>query len=179
MANVPGFRLQLHKVGQSITPDDLSAMKFMVADKIAKRKLEEIETALDLWEVLIEKEIVSPSNVAYIKTLLVNINRQDLVHLLEADFNCKQGENLCEEFIFISQNIGRDWRILARRLGLSEADIEEAVEAHPKSLREQCNSALVCWQNRRPDEATRKVLISGLRRANNNLIADNLDNQAA
>lgn len=178
MANVQGFRLQLHKVGQCITPEDLASMKFMVADKIPRRKLEEIETALDLWEVLIEKELVAPTNVVYIKTLLGNINRQDLVHLLETDFGSatQHGDNLCEEFLYISQNIGRDWRVLVRRLGLTEADIEEAVEAHPRSLREQCNTALVCWQSKNPDDATRKVLLSGLRRANNNLIADNLDN---
>nr|ABQ51094.1 Fas-associating death domain-containing protein [Paracentrotus lividus] len=82
------------------------------------------------------------------------------------------GEDLSNEFDIIVENIGRDWRQLARRLGLSEVDIECVTENHSRNLREQSRQALWTWKNRLRREATRQALIAALRKCRLNYIAD-------
>ena len=72
----------LNRVSQNIRQDELARMKFMCADHIPKRKMEDIVTPLNLWEVLMEKEIIGPMKVEFIENLLVQIDRLDLVDLL-------------------------------------------------------------------------------------------------
>ncbi|XP_030835162.1 FAS-associated death domain protein-like [Strongylocentrotus purpuratus] len=82
------------------------------------------------------------------------------------------GDDLSTEFDIIVENIGRDWRQLARRLGLSEVDIECITESHGRNLREQSRQALWTWKNRVRREATRQALIGALRKCRMNYIAD-------
>ncbi|XP_041485688.1 FAS-associated death domain protein-like [Lytechinus variegatus] len=82
------------------------------------------------------------------------------------------GEDLSTEFDIIVENIGRDWRQLARRLGLTEVDIECITENHSRNLREQSRQALWMWKNKHRREATRQALIATLRKCKMNYIAD-------
>ncbi|XP_054774197.2 FAS-associated death domain protein-like [Lytechinus pictus] len=82
------------------------------------------------------------------------------------------GEDLSTEFDVIVENIGRDWRQLARRLGLTEVDIECITENHSRNLREQSRQALWMWKNKHRREATRQALIATLRKCKMNYIAD-------
>ena len=70
----------LNQVSKSLKKEELEQMKFMCADKIPKRKLEEIETPQALWEQLMEKELIGPLKPELIGHLLVQIERQDLVN---------------------------------------------------------------------------------------------------
>lgn len=82
------------------------------------------------------------------------------------------GENLTEEIDIIVENVGRDWRQLARRLGLSEVDIECITENHMRNLREQSRQALWMWKTNNRQNATRVALIHALRKCRMNYIAD-------
>ena len=83
--------------------------------------------------------------------------------------------DLSEAFHIIVENIGRDWRRLARRLPgskITETEIEELTDRHIRDLREQSRGALVLWQHKNPQQANKSVLIDALRQCEMNYIAD-------
>ena len=86
--------------------------------------------------------------------------------------------DLSDEMNYVSRNIGRDWRQLARILKLHDPDIEQIEEAHPRNLREQSYASLQMWQSMVKELATRDALVKALRRCQNNLLADNIEDGA-
>ena len=81
--------------------------------------------------------------------------------------------DMYEEFDFIADHVGKNWRNLARRLGVSDSQIDSIQEAHPRDLREQAYSALKAWVAKNP-KANKDVLIQTLRSCKLNMIADEL-----
>lgn len=76
----------------------------------------------------------------------------------------------------IVREIGRDWRGLARKLCLSEADIDYIVDKHRPDLREQCREALKMWvevqvAEQIPASEHRNKLIKALQDSEKRLLA--------
>ncbi|XP_072165372.1 FAS-associated death domain protein-like [Diadema setosum] len=82
------------------------------------------------------------------------------------------GIDLSREFDIIVENIGRDWRQLARKMRLTEVDIQCITEENIRNLREQSRQCLYLWQTRNPHTANRDTLVNALRQCKMNYIAD-------
>lgn len=54
-------------------------MKFLCRDKIVKRKLESVQSGRDLFSILIEQQMISSSDLGFLRKLLQHIRRDDLV----------------------------------------------------------------------------------------------------
>merc|ERR1711994_886783 len=141
--------------------------------------MEDITTPLDLWEILMEKEIIGPMKVEFIENLLVQVDRPDLLDLFSelrrVGLEGPGFQDLSEEMTYISQNIGRDWRALARQLTIKDADIQQIEEANARNLKEQSYNTMRLWQSIEKEYATRDVLVKALRRCQLNLLADNIE----
>ncbi|GCB80494.1 hypothetical protein scyTo_0017196, partial [Scyliorhinus torazame] len=81
---------------------------------------------------------------------------------------------LDDAFDVICNEIGRDWRMLARKLGHNEALLQQIEYKHPRNLREQIREALKEWQITKGKEATVDALIATLRSCKLNLVADSV-----
>ncbi len=75
----------------------------------------------------------------------------------------------------MADNIGREWRMLGRTLGLKESDIDQISHEHRHDLREQCRQCLIAWMAKDRGLATREKLIKALREINQNYIADEVE----
>ena len=82
---------------------------------------------------------------------------------------------LDKDIYFVADNIGRNWRMLGRSLGIREADIDRIAYTHDKDLKEQCRQCLFMWRNNNPGTASRDKLVSALRKMIQNFIADELE----
>ncbi len=80
-----------------------------------------------------------------------------------------------KEIYYIADNIGREWRMLARTLGVKEAEVERIGEAHARDLREQCRKCLLTWCTDASPGVNRLKLIQALREINQNYIADEVE----
>lgn len=75
-------------------------------------------------------------------------------------------------FDIVCDNVGRDWKRLARLLKLSEAKIDGIEERYPRRLTEQVRETLRVWKNAERDQATVAGLVKALRACQMNLVAD-------
>ena len=75
------FRKLLADISRNIRDDELKNMKFICAAlDIPTRRMEEIESAIDLWTVLQEKDCLAVDNTALLKELLAG--REDLLNMV-------------------------------------------------------------------------------------------------
>ncbi len=79
------FRKMLTEVSKGVKDHELKAMKFMCKDFIPKRRLEEIKTALNLWEALEERELLGVYNTRFLRELLQTTGegRTDLLRIVQ------------------------------------------------------------------------------------------------
>lgn len=75
-------------------------------------------------------------------------------------------------FDIVCDNVGRDWKRLARQLKVSEAKIDGIEERYPRSLSEQVREALRVWKIAEREKATVAGLVKALRACRLNLVAD-------
>lgn len=75
-------------------------------------------------------------------------------------------------FDIVCENVGRDWRRLARELKLSEAKIDGIEERYPRSLSERVRESLRAWKNAEKENASVAGLVRALRACRLNLVAD-------
>ena len=61
------------------------------------------------------------------------------------------------------EHVMTEWRLLARLLGVSEADITDISNRHEKSLSECVFQSLMQWQSTQGHDATKPILIRKLR----------------
>ncbi|XP_071808580.1 FAS-associated death domain protein-like [Asterias amurensis] len=85
------------------------------------------------------------------------------------------GEDLSEAFEIVVEELGRDWRQLARRLQLTETEIDFITENHMRDLREQSMQCLVVWKKKMRTRATKAALIEALKRCKMMYISDRLE----
>ncbi|ELU17899.1 hypothetical protein CAPTEDRAFT_171286 [Capitella teleta] len=197
------FKVMLANLAREMSARDLETMKFMCSDFIPKAVKEEIDSGLQLWTALEERDKLSQGDTAFLRILLQNCvsKRTDLIGILnkyEAQLpstgvapsvmvtphphhppNIKEAppyvpSDVQQAFNIITTDIGRNWRPLVRNLGLSEASIDECVERHPRSLREQVMMALNLWASTPGVNASTEELRKALNKTQLKLIAQKL-----
>ncbi|XP_006153097.1 caspase-8 isoform X1 [Tupaia chinensis] len=73
------FNLCLYEIGEQLESDELASLKFLSLDYIPHKKQEPIRDALSLFQTLQEKRMLEESNLSFLKELLFQINRVDLL----------------------------------------------------------------------------------------------------
>ncbi|CAH1246544.1 FADD [Branchiostoma lanceolatum] len=195
------FKKCLNEIGKKLTDEQLESLKFLCSDYIGRKRQEEIKSPLNLFQALEERDKLRYDNTSFLKEILLTEKREDLVKYIETfeaqqqiftDSNPTQNSGTrlnargsqrqppvhedarwCEVFDLVENNLGRNWRQLARKLRLSETEIECISEDHSRRLREQGRQALILWSEKNED-ATFQDLVTALRRCQLNDIADQL-----
>ncbi|NWR17062.1 CASP8 protein, partial [Emberiza fucata] len=73
------FRKLLFEVSEALVTEELSALKFLSKDHVAKGKLEAIHEPKAFFEVLQERDMIGAGNLFFLKELLYRIHRMDLL----------------------------------------------------------------------------------------------------
>ncbi|XP_074132746.1 FAS-associated death domain protein [Sminthopsis crassicaudata] len=175
------FLLVLQRISSNLSRKELEDMKFLCKMKIGKRKLNEIEQGTELFSCLMQQNLLSMSNTAFLVSMLQSLKREDLVQEL-ASFVDKPGPGqqldpqveaqLEVAFQVLCDEVGRDWKRLVRKLGVSQVHIDRIVYAHPNDLREQFYQSLLLWKNSNDTEASVSTIEKALRDCYLNLAAD-------
>ena len=71
------FQPVLLQISGDLNPDDIEAMKFLCTE-IGKKKLETINSGIQLFKCLQEMNKIGPDNTEFLKYLLKSIKRADL-----------------------------------------------------------------------------------------------------
>ncbi|KAM7110140.1 FAS-associated death domain protein isoform 1-T1 [Ciconia maguari] len=181
------FLTLLHSFSSSLSDSELSSLKFLCRGKIGKRKLESLQSGRELFVILQEQQLIASNNVSFLEALLKNIKREDLVSQLkqfvdEGEVNAPDDQPDVHEkrlqgaaIEVICENVGRDWKMLMRKLGISEVKMDRVVAANPFNLQEQLVQALREWQKWKGKDAKVTDLIKALRGCNMNLVADRVE----
>ncbi|XP_038261683.1 FAS-associated death domain protein [Dermochelys coriacea] len=182
------FLSLLHSFSMSLSDSDLSSLKFLCLDKIGKRKLESVKTGSDLFLILLEQREIAREKVDFLQLMIKTIKREDLIIQLQEFIEGGQGDvvNHLDEkekrqqnvaFEVICDNVGKNWKMLVRRLGISDTKIERILTASPYNLQEQLMQSLREWQKEKGKEAKVADLIKALRDCKMNLVADKVEHE--
>nr|XP_004653974.2 FAS-associated death domain protein [Jaculus jaculus] len=168
------FLVLLHSLSTSLSSSELTELKFLCRGRVGKRKLELVQSGLDLFSVLLEQNELEPKRPELLRELLGSLRRHDLLRRLD-DFEAGAApgeEDLRWAFDIVCDNVGRDWRRLARQLKVSDAKIDGIEERYPRNLSERLREALRMWKNTEKENATAAQLVHALRACRLNLVAD-------
>ncbi|XP_071284464.1 FAS-associated death domain protein [Agelaius tricolor] len=180
---VDRFRSLLLSISSGLSAADVEEVKFLCRDKIGKGKSETVRVGLELFDMLMERRVIAPDHLGFLKDLLRNIRRGDLLTLVE---QFEQGELQAPEdqqdqhekpllkvaFDVIRANVGRDWKKLMRELELPEVKLDKVEVAYRYDLEEMVFQALREWQKWKGKDAKVADLIKALQRCNLRLVAD-------
>ncbi|NXW81423.1 FADD protein, partial [Alopecoenas beccarii] len=176
------FLTLLHSFSSGLLENELASLKFLCREKIGKRKLESVQSGVELFNLLLEQQLIARDRLAFLEGLLRSIKREDLISQLkqfdeegEASAPDDQPDVHERPIEVICENVGRDWRMLVRKLGVSEVKIERVVAAYPLNLREQLFQSLREWQKWKGKDAKVTDLIKALRGCHMNLVADKIE----
>ncbi|XP_044115944.1 FAS-associated death domain protein isoform X2 [Neovison vison] len=172
------FLVLLHSVSTGLSDDELTELRFLCRGRVGKRKLESVRCGLDLFAVLLEQNELDAEHTELLRELLVSLRRQDLLQRLDAFEAGAAGRAPPEErdlraaFDIVCDNVGRDWRRLARHLNVSDTKIDAIQEKYPRNLTEQVRESLRVWKSAQREDATVSHLVRALRACQLNLVAD-------
>ncbi|XP_009818111.2 FAS-associated death domain protein [Gavia stellata] len=181
------FLSLLHSFSLSLSDTELSSLKFLCRGKIGKRKLECVRSGGELFSILLEQQLIASDKVAFLEGMLESIKRKDLVSQLkqfveEGELHAPEDQPDVHEkrlqkaaIEVICENVGRDWKMLMRKLGISEVKMDRIVAANPFNLQEQLVQSLREWQKWKGKDAKVTDLIRALRGCNMNLVADRVE----
>uniref|UniRef100_A0A8C9UV10 FAS-associated death domain protein n=1 Tax=Spermophilus dauricus TaxID=99837 RepID=A0A8C9UV10_SPEDA len=168
------FRVLLHSVSADLSSGELTELKFLCQGLVGKRKLERVQRGHELFEVLLEQKDLEAEHTGLLRDLLASLRRHDLLQRLD-DFeagSCSFPPDLHAAFSIICDNVGKDWKRLARHLGVSDAKIDGIEERYPRNLAERVRESLRVWKNSEREKATVAGLVEALRACRMNLVAD-------
>lgn len=77
------FLALLNSLSACLSASELHDLKFLCQDKIGKRKLESVQSGRELFNFLMEQQLISSHKVDLLKTMFKSIKREDLVLRLE------------------------------------------------------------------------------------------------
>ncbi|NXH46858.1 FADD protein, partial [Dicaeum eximium] len=178
---VDRFLSLLHSISSGLSDTELDAMKFLCRDKIRKRKLETVQSGRELFSILMEQQEVAHDNLAFLRELLQEINRGDLlallVHFEEQVTHAPddQPDENEKPFDVMYAEIGIEWKRLMRELGMPEVKLDRIEAAYPFRLYEQLVQALREWQRWKGKDAKVADLIIALQGCNLKLVADKVE----
>uniref|UniRef100_A0A8C9F772 FAS-associated death domain protein n=1 Tax=Pavo cristatus TaxID=9049 RepID=A0A8C9F772_PAVCR len=184
LSSMDPFLALLNSLSASLSGSELHDLKFLCQDKIGKRKLESVQSGRELFNFLMEQQLISSHNVDLLKSMFKSIKRDDLILRLEqfieegeasaSDERPDMKERRLQKVVIevICENVGRDWKMLMRKLDLSDVKMDRIVAAYPHDLREQLVQSLREWQKWKGKDAKVTDLIKALRDCNMNLVAD-------
>lgn len=90
------FLVLLHSVSTGLTSGELTELKFLCQGRISKRKLERVQSGVDLFSVLLEQNELDGEHTELLRELLVSLRRQDLLRLLD-DYEAGAAERAAPE----------------------------------------------------------------------------------
>ncbi|NXP15764.1 FADD protein, partial [Thinocorus orbignyianus] len=176
------FLALLNSFSSCLSESDLAALKFLCRGEISKKKLESVQSGRDLFSIFLEQQLIASDNLSFLEELFKNIKRQDLVSKLkkfeeegEAGATDDQPDAHEKPIEVICDNVGRDWKMLMRKLDISDVKLERIVAAHPCNLYEQLSQSLREWQKWKGRDAKVTDLIKALRDCRMNLVADKVE----
>ena len=79
----------------------------------------------------------------------------------------------------IADHLGKNWRKLGRKLGLTDPKLDSIYQKHPTDLEETALELLKWWRKSRKAEARVEDLIKALRECQLNLTADKVEDKLA
>ncbi|XP_059829969.1 protein FADD [Hypanus sabinus] len=182
------FKVLLSDISQNLTGENMKTLKFLCKDYIGKRRMESLESGIQLFQVLEELSLLSEEDTKFLGQLLKNIKRTDLEKKL-SDFQrggeplqqsmCEVGRNSDVNVAIdvICGNIGRDFWMFARKLGFKEARLQEIEYRHPRNMQLLISETLQEWQEVKGQEATVERLVTTLRSCKLNMIADSVEEE--
>ncbi|XP_067414326.1 FAS-associated death domain protein [Emydura macquarii macquarii] len=182
------FLSLLHSFSMSLSDSELSALKFLCREKIGKRKLESVKSGNDLFTILLEQREIAREKLDFLQCMIETIKREDLKMQLEEFIDGGQGEVVDQldvkekrqqtlAFEVICENVGKNWKVLVRKLGISDTKIDRILTANPYNLQEQLMQSLREWQKLKGKEAKVADLLKALRDCRMNLVADKLEDK--
>ncbi|XP_048401570.2 protein FADD [Stegostoma tigrinum] len=178
------FAALLNSISNSLSRDNVESLKFLCRGLIRKRPLEAITSGIHLFQQLEELDLLGPDNTQTLSGLLSEIQRQDLQQRL-ADFQQRGQEPQADSgllnvaFDVICNELGNDWRMLARKLGHKEALLQQIEYKHPRNMREQIQQSLTEWQKKEGEKATVDKLLTALRSCKLNMVADSVEEEVS
>uniref|UniRef100_A0A8D2DMA8 Death domain-containing protein n=1 Tax=Sciurus vulgaris TaxID=55149 RepID=A0A8D2DMA8_SCIVU len=98
--------------------------------------------------------------------------RTAVANLTSLGSSCSFFPDLHAAFNIICDNVGKDWKRLARRLGVPDAKMDGIEERYPRNLMERVRESLRVWKNSEREKATVARLVEALRACQMNLVAD-------
>ncbi|KAJ8272333.1 hypothetical protein COCON_G00111920 [Conger conger] len=179
------FSVVLLQISEDLLPDNVGTMKFLCQTLIGKKKLEQINKGTELFECLQQMNKIGPDNTEFLKELLNAIKRADLHEILSNFETCGPGPqevrldpNVRAKLDIatdeLSEQLGRSWRRYGRKLGITDAKLDQISAKHPFDLREQAVTLLREWRKMQGADAKVDGLIKALRCCELNLTADQL-----
>ncbi|XP_029702371.1 FAS-associated death domain protein-like [Takifugu rubripes] len=177
------FKAVLLEISNQLTEDQLSKVKFLCQDHIGKRSLETIDSGTKLFTTLSERGHLSPDDTELLGQMLQKVGRDDLFQILDAFVTGSrpghqddtENAKLATATEVLSEHLGRSWRRLGRRLGLSEVKLDSISRRHPTELDETAVELLKEWRKLRGPQACVEDLIQALRACDLNLTAHKLE----
>ncbi|KAK7175753.1 hypothetical protein R3I93_000120 [Phoxinus phoxinus] len=177
-----GFRAMLLEISDKLSEGNVASLKFLCTD-IGKKRLEKINTGIELFECLIERTAIGPNNTDLLRKLLNDIGQTILLEILEeyetqttrrpADgLDEKEREKISIATEVIVEHLGKKWLQVGRKLGLQHTQLEGIQEKHSRELEEQVRELIRLWMKIRRENARVDELIQALRECRQNLTAD-------
>ncbi|KAM8939154.1 FAS-associated death domain protein [Pelodytes ibericus] len=176
------FSVMLLNIAARLDDKELKDLKFICRDKISKKKMEQIKSGTDLFTSLLELNEISNDNLVHLIKLLKLIKREDLVKDVVSyqtgsvnptiESEIPERNELDQAFDILCDNIGSNWKMFMRRLGISDVILDRAMADYPCSMYEQQMQSLREWRKKKGDSANVSELVNALNRCNMKLIAD-------
>lgn len=151
--------------------------------------MEKIDTGCDLFDVLIERRRLSEGDTNFLQEILTKVGREDLSetlkHFTPRTWCAAPGQREPSEAEtgkidvatdVIAANLGKTWRRLARKLGLSEVRIQSIGGRH-LDLEETATGVIWEWRQAQGSQASVEQLVVALRECEQNLTADKVEDK--
>ncbi|XP_005996275.1 protein FADD [Latimeria chalumnae] len=178
------FMVLLHEISTGLNEEELKSLKFLCHDKVGRKKLEKITQGTELFTILLEQNEISPDNMDFLSGLLKHLKRENLLEKLKQfqeqggepdQLDPKERQRMDVAYDYICDNVGKEWKMFVRKLGVRDSKIDGIIDANPSNMQEQILKSLKAWEKMKGGKASAKDLVAALRSSRLNLIADGLE----